>query len=100
MSDTTSLSIELSVNGVRHALRIEPRVSLLDALRDRLHLSGTKIGCAQGACGACTVLGRRRAHQCLPGAGGGRAAPGRRSCDRCTDAYHGRRSRPHTRHPW
>ena len=56
MSDTTSLSIELSVNGARHALRVEPRVSLLDALRDRLRLSGTKIGCAQGACGACTVL--------------------------------------------
>ena len=51
MSETTSLSIELSVNGAQHALRIEPRVSLLDALRDRLHLSGTKIGCAQGACG-------------------------------------------------
>ena len=56
MSETTSLSIELAVNGARHALRIEPRVSLLDVLRDHLQLGGTKKGCAQGACGACTVL--------------------------------------------
>ena len=56
MSESTSLSIDLAVNGTRHALRIEPRVSLLDVLRDHLQLTGTKKGYAQGACGACTVL--------------------------------------------
>src|SRR5579884_3532970 len=50
------LSITLHVNGTTHHLTIEPRVSLLDALRERLHLTGTKKGCNQGACGACTVL--------------------------------------------
>lgn len=49
-------SVTLSINGIRHRLEIEPRVSLLDALRERLHLTGTKKGCDQGACGACTVL--------------------------------------------
>ena len=52
----------LLVNGAHHELDLEPRVSLLDALRDHLHLTGTKKGCNQGACGACTVLadGERR----------------------------------------
>ena len=44
------------VNGRRERLRADPRVTLLDALRDRLGLTGTKKGCDQGACGACTVL--------------------------------------------
>ena len=48
--------IALHINGAIHALRIEPRVSLLDALREYLGLTGTKKGCNQGACGACTVL--------------------------------------------
>jgi xanthine dehydrogenase YagT iron-sulfur-binding subunit len=48
--------IRLQINGAAHILRIEPRVSLLDALREYLHLTGTKKGCNQGACGACTVL--------------------------------------------
>ena len=48
--------VTLTVNGTKHELQIEPRVSLLDALRDHLHLTGTKKGCNQGACGACTVL--------------------------------------------
>ena len=53
--------VHLTVNGVRATLELEPRVSLLDALREHLHLTGTKKGCNQGACGACTVLvdGRR-----------------------------------------
>jgi xanthine dehydrogenase YagT iron-sulfur-binding subunit len=53
--------VHLVVNGVPTTLEIEPRVSLLDALREHLHLTGTKKGCNQGACGACTVLveGRR-----------------------------------------
>ncbi|MFX0575729.1 (2Fe-2S)-binding protein [Nocardia nepalensis] len=46
----------LRVNGHTFPVAIEPRVSLLDALREYLHLSGTKKGCDQGACGACTVL--------------------------------------------
>lgn len=49
-------TVRLHVNGVQRDLQIEPRVSLLDALRERLQLTGTKKGCDQGACGACTVL--------------------------------------------
>lgn len=52
----TAMPVSLLVNGVAHELRLEPRVSLLDALRDQLGLTGTKKGCNQGACGACTVL--------------------------------------------
>ena len=49
-------TVTLQINGVPHTLEIEPRVSLLDALREYLDLTGTKKGCNQGACGACTVL--------------------------------------------
>ena len=56
-----SLDIALTVNGTPCRLAVDPRTTLLDALRDRLHLTGTKKGCALGHCGACTVLvdGRR-----------------------------------------
>lgn len=58
--------LTLLVNGVERALEIEPRVTLLDALRERLRLTGTKKGCDQGACGACTVLvDGRRVLSCL-----------------------------------
>ncbi|NRQ37894.1 2Fe-2S iron-sulfur cluster binding domain-containing protein [Nonomuraea sp. NN258] len=50
------VAVTLLVNGVRHDLRIEPRTSLLAALREHLGLTGPKNGCDQGACGACTVL--------------------------------------------
>ena len=53
---TEAHTVHLRVNGIDHTLQIEPRVSLLDALRDRIGLYGTKKGCNQGACGACTVL--------------------------------------------
>jgi xanthine dehydrogenase YagT iron-sulfur-binding subunit len=49
-------SLSLQVNGAQRTLSIEPRLSLLDALRGHLALHGTKKGCNQGACGACTVL--------------------------------------------
>ncbi len=63
---TETQSIVLQVNGARKNLSIEPRVSLLDALRDYLHLTGTKKGCDQGACGACTVLvDGERINSCL-----------------------------------
>jgi xanthine dehydrogenase YagT iron-sulfur-binding subunit len=58
--------IALRINGVDRALDIEPRVSLLDALREYLDLTGTKKGCNQGACGACTVLcNEERTLSCL-----------------------------------
>ena len=60
------VDVTLEVNGRRHALTIEPRVSLLDALRENLHLTGTKKGCDRGSCGACTVhIDGRRVNACL-----------------------------------
>ena len=50
------MSMTININGADTPLPADPRVSLLDLLRDHLHLSGTKKGCNQGACGACTVL--------------------------------------------
>jgi xanthine dehydrogenase YagT iron-sulfur-binding subunit len=51
----TNISVHLDINGTHHRLELEPRVTLLDALRDRLGLTGTKKGCDHGQCGACTV---------------------------------------------
>ena len=51
-----AVPIELTVNGKLHQLTVEPRVVLADALRDRLGLTGTKVVCGRGGCGACTVL--------------------------------------------
>lgn len=56
VSARQTVPLTLRINGVEHSLAIEPRVSLLDALREYLRLTGTKKGCNQGACGACTVL--------------------------------------------
>jgi xanthine dehydrogenase YagT iron-sulfur-binding subunit len=59
-------SVTLNVNGEDHELRLDPRTTLLDALREHLDLTGTKKGCDQGACGACTVLmDGRRVNSCL-----------------------------------
>jgi xanthine dehydrogenase YagT iron-sulfur-binding subunit len=49
------MNVRLTVNGCGYTLELDPRESLLDVLRDRLNLTGTKKGCDQGACGACTV---------------------------------------------
>jgi xanthine dehydrogenase YagT iron-sulfur-binding subunit len=60
------LDVVLRVNGTAHRLRIEPRVSLLDVLRERIGLTGSKKGCDHGQCGACTVLvDNRRVCACL-----------------------------------
>ena len=60
------VSVHFVVNGREHTLELEPRVTLLDALRERLGLMGTKKGCDRGQCGACTVIaGGRRIKSCL-----------------------------------
>ncbi len=61
-----AIPVALLVNGREYRLRLEPRVTLLDALRERLHLYGTKKGCDHGQCGACTVhVNGRRVNSCL-----------------------------------
>lgn len=61
-----TVPITLHVNGKDHRLQIEPRVTLLDCLRENLDLPGTKKGCAHGQCGACTVhVNGRRVNSCL-----------------------------------
>src|SRR5262245_16317423 len=60
------VTVTLKVNGVERRLAVEPRVTLLDALRERLALTGTKKGCNYGECGACTVhVDGKRVNACL-----------------------------------
>ncbi|WP_234484779.1 2Fe-2S iron-sulfur cluster-binding protein [Noviherbaspirillum pedocola] len=61
-----TIPVTLQINGQQHALQLEPRVTLLDALREHIGLFGTKKGCDRGQCGACTVLvDGRRINSCL-----------------------------------
>ncbi len=61
-----NVPVTLHVNGATHEIALEPRVTLLDALRERLNLIGTKKGCDHGTCGACTVrVEGRRVLACL-----------------------------------
>ncbi len=60
------MKVAFKVNGQAHELEVDTRTTLLDALRENLHLTGSKKGCDQGQCGACTVLvGERRIASCL-----------------------------------
>jgi xanthine dehydrogenase YagT iron-sulfur-binding subunit len=62
----SNVSVNITVNGTRRALTLDPRATLLDVLREQLDLTGSKKGCDQGQCGACTVLiNGRRVVSCL-----------------------------------
>lgn len=66
LTEQSPTTVHLTVNGKAHPVSIRPWVTLLDALRERLHLTGTKVGCNHGQCGACTVLiDERRVLSCL-----------------------------------
>lgn len=64
--ESEPVAVTLSINGTEHRLAVDPRATLLDTLRERLGLTGTKKGCDRGECGACTVhIDGRRALACM-----------------------------------
>ena len=64
--EAATLSVSLTINGRPRTIAVEPRTTLLDALRETLALSGTKKGCDRGECGACTVhVDGRRVLSCM-----------------------------------
>ena len=66
LAGASTCTITLNINGQDHTLTVEPRLTLLDALRERLLLTGTKKGCDHGQCGACTVhINGERTLACL-----------------------------------
>ena len=76
MTTPEAVSVRLTVNGTRHSLLLDPRTTLLDLLREHLDLTGTKKGCDQGQCGACTMLiDGRRVNSCLTFAADGALHP-------------------------
>ena len=65
-ASSDGISIQLKINGTSYTLKVDPRTSLLDVLRETLGLTGTKKGCDHGQCGACTVLvNGQRINACL-----------------------------------
>ncbi|MGA8028976.1 MAG: 2Fe-2S iron-sulfur cluster-binding protein, partial [Bryobacteraceae bacterium] len=63
---SSTVKCTLTINGEQHELQVDQRVTLLDLLREQLHMTGTKKGCDHGQCGACTVLvNERRINSCL-----------------------------------
>ncbi len=95
-----TLPVTLTVNGQSHSLTVDSRTTLLDGLREHLGLTGTKVGCNHGTCGACTVhIDGRRQLACLvlAASASGRArhhhrGPGRRGRHAAPDAGRLRRA--------
>jgi xanthine dehydrogenase YagT iron-sulfur-binding subunit len=66
VDNTLTVPVTFTINGVQHQMVVDPRTSLLDCLRERIQLTGTKKGCDHGQCGACTVhVNGRRVNSCL-----------------------------------
>ncbi|HZZ11662.1 MAG TPA: (2Fe-2S)-binding protein [Paraburkholderia sp.] len=66
VSEPATMPVDLKINGRRYQITLDPRTTLLDALREHLQLTGTKKGCDHGQCGACTVhVNGRRVNACL-----------------------------------